>query len=964
MIRISKNYRPNRLGKLMPGLAAVVFFLLLPLSAQVPEPPLAAQNLHRWGTVTQFNGLPSGTVRAITQTTNGILWFGTDSGLARFDGRRVLTVPLSSDPGAKVLSLSSTDEGFLLIGTELGAFVYRDNTVHPVQGTEEEPIIAFHLAEQVMAVSRSGKLFEFGPSSEKGARASEKTVTAPAGPGGESLEFTAAFRAFGNTIIGTSGRGPLLSDGTELTDAFRGQRPYFVRAIAADNLGNVWIGGSGGSAGVGVFSLDADMSLRVFGSPAGDVLSLAPDGKGGLWVGTNRNGLFHFRSSGTAEHFTFENTAGNLRSNTVYSLFVDADGVIWAGTNRGISRFDPASPFHQVLSEEANGNFVRTFYSARNGNLYAGTNRGLFVREGSGWALVPGCERRAVYAIGEDDDGKLLIGTPNALLDAAGRTILEGDIRGIAVFNGALYAAVYGRGLVRVTEDVPAAVIPETGTTTLTSTGGAMLVGTAGNGIFRYDGSRTDRIATPEAVGGGAVWRIVETAPGHFLFACARGLFSYNGEAVSELIGGREVRDAAVYENDIWAAASEGGLLHLRRDEIFGPITAAIGTEQGLPSDKAFAIASTASGLIIGTNRGIAEYSPGGRPPDLMVTRVLSRRLHGPEEFSGTIELDFPQNSLLVEVAGLNSRTFPEEFRYGFRLIDQNGAILDDRLSNEPQFSPANLKPGVYAIEAVAFGRDLVRSEPVTIRFGIGRAPFPWTATALGVLLAIALVALVWAIIERRRIAESNRQLATARLDLANEAERERRRIARDLHDQTLADLRSLIIKSDRVAPDLRGEIESVSTDIRRICEDLSPSVLENVGLVAALEFLLGHTVEKYFFNAPEHIEERIGFPVNVQLQIYRIVQEVLSNIERHANAGMVRMNVSVADYETFSVVIEDDGAGFEPAGVSPTGRGIANINARASLIQARIKWKLLEKHGTRFSLKISPADDPSPKNM
>jgi signal transduction histidine kinase len=209
--------------------------------------------------------------------------------------------------------------------------------------------------------------------------------------------------------------------------------------------------------------------------------------------------------------------------------------------------------------------------------------------------------------------------------------------------------------------------------------------------------------------------------------------------------------------------------------------------------------------------------------------------------------------------------------------------------------------------------------------------------------------------IEHRRITHSNRELAAARLDLANEAERERRRIARDLHDQTLDDLRNLMITSDKLAGDnreFRNEIEAVSTEIRRICEDLSPSVLENVGLVAALEFLLDRTVEKRTFTAEDSVEEKIKFPLNVQLQIYRIAQEVLTNIVRHSTATEVTMDVEATDGGDFALTIRDNGELFEPDG-SQKGRGIANIRSRANLINGKVGWKESRRGGNLFSLRV-----------
>jgi signal transduction histidine kinase len=289
-------------------------------------------------------------------------------------------------------------------------------------------------------------------------------------------------------------------------------------------------------------------------------------------------------------------------------------------------------------------------------------------------------------------------------------------------------------------------------------------------------------------------------------------------------------------------------------------------------------------------------------------------------------------------------------------LSNSKGELIDSRVSNDAQFSPQNLPAGEYTIESRAFDRDLNSSEPLLIRFSVGTAPFPWTATALGILLAISLFGLVWAVLEHRRIKLRSSELAAARFDLANEAERERRRIARDLHDQTLGDLRSLLMNSDRLAVDgsFRSEIESVSTDIRRICEDLSPSVLENVGLVAALEFLLSRTVEGGRFTADESADDRIAFPVNVQLQIYRIAQEVLTNISKHSDARAVEMVVNVTTPGRFRLLIRDDGKLFKPSVSNGSGRGVANIRSRANLIGAKVKWKADERGGNLFALTLA----------
>jgi signal transduction histidine kinase len=121
--------------------------------------------------------------------------------------------------------------------------------------------------------------------------------------------------------------------------------------------------------------------------------------------------------------------------------------------------------------------------------------------------------------------------------------------------------------------------------------------------------------------------------------------------------------------------------------------------------------------------------------------------------------------------------------------------------------------------------------------------------------------------------------------------------------------------------------------------------------LLAALEFLLSHTVENYRFSADES-EEQLQFSPNVQMQIYRIAQEVLNNIRRHGNAEFVEMKIYLSETNDFILNIEDDGIAFHPAQNATNGRGISNIKARAALIEAEIAWLKSENGGTNFQLK------------
>src|ERR687884_1731782 len=108
-------------------LLLTTFCLLLTAYCLVPAARSLAQNetatLHQWGALTLFHGLPSDQVRAIAQDAEGQMWFGTDAGLARYDGRRVQSVTSEGLAGPRVRALAAGPDGALWVGADSGAFV-------------------------------------------------------------------------------------------------------------------------------------------------------------------------------------------------------------------------------------------------------------------------------------------------------------------------------------------------------------------------------------------------------------------------------------------------------------------------------------------------------------------------------------------------------------------------------------------------------------------------------------------------------------------------------------------------------------------------------------------------------------------------------------------------------------------------------------------------------------------------
>lgn len=983
-------------------------------------------NLHQWGAVTLFHGLPSDRVRAIAQTPDGAMWFGTDAGLARYDGRRTEAITTSALKGARVLALRVDSKGALWVGTEEGAAVFAGARFQFVKETEGKAVTAIIAPEpgRTLLSTDDGLVFDCrtqgdGTLAVK-AMPDERLLAADENRRGP-LRLTSLANFKDELLAGTHTRGLLSINDKGVRSVESRPGAYFVEALEADAQGNLWMGARAKATESGLYQARDGLNATRVGEGLGTVTALAADGAGGVWVGTSVQGVYHYPppNSRAHERFTFENTSGGLRSNSIYAIFIDRERVIWFGTDKGVCRYDASALRVEAISTERASNFVRTLFQLPDGRLLTGTNRGLFISEADGgaWKPVDKLSRQTVYAIDEGADGRLLVGTSNGLyisgVSARALTVetsfnpVEGEsiegsstdsVRAVVKFRRQSFVASFGRGVERVDGERRSLLWPAANAgqasrevVSLFAEGDTSLwIGTAGGDVLRYDGQSVTSVKGLEALKAAAVWDIQRAGDNFYWIASAKGLYALRGGNLINIVSGLDVRRVVPAFNEanaVWCATSGGGLLKALITESFGAVVSRQDVEQGLPSQNAFALLASnwkygARGLLVGTSRGLARYEPGQAAPVLTPTRIISRRVHPLEELREGLRLEYPQSSLVLDVQATSSRTFPEQFQYGFLLFDEAGRLVKQKLSRDAQLMMEGLKPGRYRVEARAYNADLISSEPIRFEFSVAGAPFPWTTAALAVLLALALVALSWGYFQNRRMArtshallEANRNLADARLQVANQAERERRRIARDLHDQTLADLRNLILLTDQLPAKeaenghgrldpatFRSEIEAISTEIRRICEDLSPSALENVGLSAALEWALSNAVAhatpdcrfEYEFRCPEDLEEQISLAPGERMQIYRIAQEAINNICRHSGAKNVRLEVKIGEDKSFLLELEDDGRDFDPKENKRkrgSGRGLSNILARASLIEAEVNWKRRAKGGTVFTL-------------
>jgi signal transduction histidine kinase len=237
-------------------------------------------------------------------------------------------------------------------------------------------------------------------------------------------------------------------------------------------------------------------------------------------------------------------------------------------------------------------------------------------------------------------------------------------------------------------------------------------------------------------------------------------------------------------------------------------------------------------------------------------------------------------------------------------------------------------------------------------------------------------------LLEERNIAYSALQAVSQELIKAQE--HERLRIARDLHDRVAQDLSALKISMDTlfdgrvgIDPSLRHKMAALCgilghsiNALREIAYNLRPPMLDQLGLRSAIfqygqDFAAKSGVEVDFSSAGMN---ELSLSPDVEINLFRLVQEALANVQKHAQASEVTIRL-VASFPNVVLRIEDDGIGFNvsermAAALCEKRMGLKSMQERVSLMSGTMKLKSLPDKGTRLVFKIPYDALPETRNL
>lgn len=956
---------------------------------------LAQYEFRAW---TTDDGLPQNIVRDLYQTPDGYLWIATLDGLARFDGVRFTIFNTANTPGlvSNRLGLVGVPNGDLWIPTEGGDLMRYSHgrfvTLGTAQGVNRQAVrglsadaegrvwilqngAVFEWREQegrfvnitppslkvrfealrwdragfwgragdLLFFFRNGKFTTHPLSHDLAHRAFWRIALAPNGDIWIETEDREQFRITdGQAAVRTASHGgastspftPSLGqnwqlsvnaqlDRTLIYNANGEQKTLSFSGLYSDRLGNLWIR----SEGQGLYQLQRQ-SVHVYtqrdGLTATNIFPIYQDHTGAIWAGTWNSGLSRY-ANGRFSNFT---TADGLPSGLVTALFEDREGQLWVGTQGGLVVYGQGR-FHTVLSDALPSDEpVQAMLEDRTGTLWLGTRKGLYsVRDGhtSRYLEKDGLAADDTHVILESRSGDLWIGGYGGLT---------------RIHNGVLTRVTKANGL------------PSDNIRALHEDGeGILWIGTYDGGLVRYDAGKITRYSTRNGLFNNGVFQILDDGRGNFWISCNRGIYRIRKAELSEFANGKRR-----YVSSVPYGKADG----LVNEECNGGSwPAGIRTREGE--------------LWFPTQAGIAVIRPAGivadpKPPPVLLESVfLDDDAVNPES---PIRVDPTRQRVEIRYTSPSlSRPAQVRFRYMLEGLDRDWV---DAGSRRIAYY-THLPPGHYKFRVVAGNSEGDWSEQqAPLEFTV-LAPFyrTWWFISLFLLCAGTLVALAW----RYRVAQLHQAQAMQRAfsqELIASQESERKRIAAELHDsigQRLVVIKNLALfilnprqsaapESDHLTlTEIAGEVTLAIEETRQISYNLRPFQLDRLGLKKAIEAMARSVASASGLKITAAIDniDKV-FPEDLRINFYRIVQEGLGNIMKHAHATEVQI-VAVKREREIVLTLTDDGCGFTPGESSPQpgkgGFGLTGMAERARLLGGQFNIESAPERGTTMTVNI-----------
>jgi signal transduction histidine kinase/ligand-binding sensor domain-containing protein len=980
------------------SLALLAIVLLSPASRVFALDPTSHISQYGHSVWRVRDGYFGGAPQAITQTTDGYIWVGTDAGLFKFDGVTFLRWNAKSGeqlPSSEIDGLLGARDGSLWIATGAGLAHLLNNRL--ILYEKNAGWIVANIFED-----RDGKIWfrrnRPGDSRHSLCQVLDDGIRCYGSEDGVDVFATGpiAQDASGDLWVG-SGTGfvrwrPGASTVYRPKVLESNEGNYGVRGLVPAPDGTLWVGIALTGRGAGLRQLVAGV-LKPFLAPDlnGEALAveaLFGDRQNSLWVGTER-GLYKIRGA-EADHF---DSADGLSSDLVRSIFEDREGNIWAATSRGIDMFRDLRVKSISHREGLIEGEVESVAASQDGKLWVGTDRLQILGPGGASLFGPGekLPGSLVTYLFADDAGRLWTGMNNRLfVDERGsfREVTKEDggalgmVMGIAedfehnmwVESAGPPGTLFLIQDLKVRQQFPAPAMPLARKIVADAAGGIWLGLTTGD-LARYHNGQLTTFTFghhPNA----RVRAIIAAPDGSILGATAFGIVGWkNGQEQTLTVqNGLPCNTVHTLISDnagnLWLYA-ECGLIEIPKQQMQlwwqhpeSQLTLRMfdvfdGAEPGWASFNASA--KTLDGRLWFTNDSVVQVlDPAHIPENTVPPPVDIRALIADRKvymLDSAISLPPRTRELEIDYTAL-SFSAPQKVRFRYRLEGHDSGWQEPGTRRQAFYN--DLAPGKYRFRVRACNNDGVWNETgAFLDFSI--LPAYYQTAWFRALCVAALLLLLWFIYQMRV-----RQVARAISVRFDERLQERTRIAQDFHDTYLQTIQGSKLVADsalKQSPDparMRGALEQLSVWLGRATEEgraalksLRSSATEKNDLAAAFE----RAIEECRISSPMEASFLVAGEVNemhpiVRDEIYRIGYEAIRNSCVHSHATHLQVELTYADDLTLRV--RDNGVGIAPAMLDEGKQehfGLQGMRERARRITAAFEIDTSQGSGTEITL-------------